>query len=254
MTVPELRHPIVLVHGLFGFAQVRLRQWVLLDYFNRIPPVLQAAGNRVLLPKLSPTGSIASRAAQLKAYIDRVSPNEPVNVIAHSMGGLDCRYMITRLDMASRVLSLTTLGTPHRGSPFADWALARFARLFGAILDQLNIPREAFDDLTVARCKKFNDETPNAPTVRYFSIAGHYRLDWTNPSWRLTAPFVSRIEGPNDGIVSLTSAKWGESFEVWDADHMDLVNWPRPLKLPRKANSRIPQYAALLGRLRDEGF
>ncbi len=141
MTVPRLRHPIVLVHGLFGFTQVRMSQWVLLNYFAGIPPVFQAAGNRVLLPKLSPTGSIASRAAQLKAYIERVSPDQPVNLIGHSMGGLDCRYMITNLGMASRVLSLTTLGTPHRGSPFADWALVRFARIFGSILDQLHIPR-----------------------------------------------------------------------------------------------------------------
>jgi triacylglycerol lipase len=253
MTVPLLRSPIVLVHGLFGFDQVRMGPLVLVDYFHGIPPVLRAAGNRVLVPKLSPTASIASRAIQLKAFIDRESPGEPVHLIGHSMGGLDSRYMITHLGMASRVLSLTTLGTPHRGSPFADWALARFARLFGTILDRLGIPRQAFDDLTVARCKTFNDETPNAQGVRYFSVAGHHRMHWSNPPWRLTAPVVARAEGPNDGIVSLSSAKWGESFEVWDADHMSLVNWPRPLKFARKSN-RILQYGELLGRLREEGF
>jgi triacylglycerol lipase len=253
MTVPQIRSPIVLVHGLFGFDQVRMGPLVLIDYFNGIPPVLRAAGNRVLVPKLSPTASIASRAVQLKAFINREAPDEPVHLIGHSMGGLDCRYMITHLGMAPRILSLTTLGTPHRGSPFADWALARFARIFGTILDQLHIPRQAFDDLTVARCKKFNDETPDAPAVRYFSIGGYHPLHWSNPSWRLTAPLVARAEGPNDGIVSLSSSKWGESFEVWDADHMSLVNWPQPLKLGRK-HDRIIQYAELLGRLRDEGF
>jgi triacylglycerol lipase len=254
MLVPQLRCPIVLVHGLFGFTQVRMGRWVLVDYFNGIPPVLQAAGNRVLVPKLSPTNSIARRAAQLKAFIDYVSPHEPVNLIGHSMGGLDCRYMITHLGMESRVLSLTTLGTPHRGCFFADWALARFNRVFGSILDQFNVPRQAFDDLTVARCKTFNDRTPDAPAVRYYSVGGHYQLRWSNPSWRLTASLVAKVEGPNDGIVSLTSAKWGESFEVWDADHVSLVNWRLPLKLGRKRRSRIPQYADLLGRLRDEGF
>src|SRR5262249_5187529 len=38
-----------------------------------------------------------------------------VHVFAHSMGGLDARYMISRLGMAKRVLSLTTIATPHRG-------------------------------------------------------------------------------------------------------------------------------------------
>jgi triacylglycerol lipase len=253
MTVPQLRSPIVLVHGLFGFDQVRMGPWVVVDYFNGIPPVLRAAGNRVLVPKLSPTASIASRAAQLKAFIDRESPDAPVHLIGHSLGGLDCRYMITHLGMTARVLSLTTLGTPHRGCYFADWALGRFSRLFGTILDQFHVPREAFDDLTVARCKKFNEETPDAPAVRYFSIGGHYPLHWSSPSWRLTAPLVARVEGPNDGVVSLSSAKWGESFEVWEADHMSLVNWPGPLKLKHKSN-RILQYGELLGRLRDEGF
>jgi triacylglycerol lipase len=253
MTVPPLRHPIVLVHGLFGFDRVRMGPWIAMDYFHGIPPVLRAAGNRVLVPKLSPTASIASRAMQLKVFINHHAPDEPVHLIGHSMGGLDCRYLITHLGMASRVLSLTTLGTPHRGCSFADWALARFARIFGSILDQLNIPRQAFDDLTVERCRKFNEDTPDVPAVRYFSIAGFNPLKWSNPPWRLTAAIVAKSEGPNDGIVSLSSARWGESFEIWDSDHMGLVNWPRPLKLSRKSE-RLRQYGELLGRLRQEGF
>src|SRR5947208_11973358 len=66
MIVPRLRAPIVLVHGLFGFTQVRLGGWVLAQYFRDVPQALRAAGNRVLLASLSPTGGIADRAAQLK--------------------------------------------------------------------------------------------------------------------------------------------------------------------------------------------
>ncbi len=247
MSVPQLRSPIVLVHGLFGFAQLRMGSWVLVDYFNGIPNALRAAGNRVLVAHLSPTRSIADRAAQLKAFLDREVPDEPVHIIGHSMGGLDARYLISRLGMAHRVLSLTTLGTPHRGSAFADWALSRFARLIGPMFDNLGIPRHAFDDLTVAHCKQFNDETPDAPGVRYFSVAGHHRTHWSNPAWQLTSPIVTGAEGPNDGVVSLSSAKWGESCDVWDADHMNLVNWPQPWSPARKSN-RIPHYAELLGR------
>jgi triacylglycerol lipase len=253
MTVPRLQAPIVLVHGLFGFAQVRMGSWVLVDYFNGIPEALRAAGNRVLVARLSPTGGIADRAVQLRLFLDREAPREPVHIIGHSMGGLDARYLISRLGMAARVLSLTTLGTPHRGSPVADWALSRVVRLVGPMFDCLGISRQAFADLTVARCKKFNAETPDVPGVRYFSVAGLHRLHWSNPSWKLTSPIVATAEGPNDGIVSLASASWGESCEVWDADHMNLVNWPQPWNPSRKSN-RIPHYALLLGRLRDEGF
>jgi triacylglycerol lipase len=155
--------------------------------------------------------------------------------------------------MASRVLSLTTLGAPHRGSPFADWAVSRFTRLVGPMFDHWGIPRQAFDDLTVARCKKFNDETPDAPGVRYFSVAGHHHLSWPAPPWGLTAPIVASAEGPNDGIVSVASARWGEACDVWDADHMNLVNWPSTWASSSK-NDRIPHYVALLGRLHDLGF
>jgi triacylglycerol lipase len=249
MTVPRLQCPLVLVHGLFGFDQVRMGPWILLDYFKGIPSALRAVGNRVLLPRVSPTGSIADRAAQLRAFLDREAPGEPVHLIGHSMGGLDSRYLIAHLGMASRVLSLTTLGTPHRGSPFADWALVRFERLVAPLFDRLGVPRQAFRDLTVERCKRFNDETPDVPGVRYFSVAGHHRLHWTNPAWGLSFSVVADVEGPNDGIVSLASAKWGEALEVWDADHMNLVNWPQPWA-PASKNNRLPFYAALLERLR----
>ena len=78
----------------------------------------------MFVPWLSPTGGVADRAQQLKDFIDRVSPAEPVHLFAHSMGGLDARYMISCLGMAQRVLTLTTLGTPHRGTAFADWGIS----------------------------------------------------------------------------------------------------------------------------------
>jgi triacylglycerol lipase len=248
MSMPRLECPLVLVHGLFGFDQVRMGSWVLLDYFNGIPGALRSAGNRVLLPRVSPTGSIADRAAQLKAFLDREAPGEQVHLIGHSMGGLDARYLIAHLGMAPRVLSLTTLGTPHRGSPFAEWALVRFERLMAPLFDSLGMPRQAFRDLTVDSCQRFNDETPDAPGVRYFSVAGHYRRHWANPAWGLSSAVVADVEGPNDGIVSIRSARWGEALDVWDGDHLNLVNWPPPWS-PADRNDRLPFYEALLARL-----
>jgi triacylglycerol lipase len=253
MSLPRLRSPIVLVHGLFGFDQLRMGPWLCVDYFHGIPKAFRAAGNRVLVARLSPTGGIADRAGQLKALIDRESPDEPVHLIAHSMGGLDARCMISRLGMAGRVLSLTTLGTPHRGSPFADWALERFVRLVGPVFDHFGLPRQAFADLTVARCREFNEATADAAQVRYFSVAGRHEPSWRNPSWGLSAPVVAEAEGPNDGIVSVTSAAWGEGCEVWDADHLNLVNWP-PQPWPAGKNDRLARYAGLLARLHNEGF
>jgi triacylglycerol lipase len=255
MMAPALRVPIVLVHGLFGFDRLAVGAWTLSHYFRGIPEMLRAAGNRVLLARLNPTGGTAERAAQLKRLIDRESPHEPVHLIGHSLGGLDCRYLISRLGMAARVLSLTTVGTPHKGTPFADWAARRFARLVCPVFEFFGLSYQAFRDLTTTACRAFNARTPDAPGVRYFSVAGDFRVPWLTPEWQLSARVVSTKEGPNDGVVSVASARWGEDCQVWDGDHMNLVNWTHPLA-PAFVQSpdRTAHYAALVGRLKDEGF
>jgi triacylglycerol lipase len=253
--IPKLRSPIVLVHGLFGFDKIRLGKWTLASYFPRIPEVLTGAGNRVLVPRLSPTAGVAQRAAQLKAFLDREMSNEPVHLVAHSLGGLDSRYMISRLGMDQRVLTLTTLGTPHQGSTFADWSIVRLSRLLKPVFLRFGIPTQAFYDVTTDRCKEFNEQVPNAPTVRYFSIAGRHKRNFLNPEWLLSHQIVMEKEGPNDGLVSIASATHGENLEIWDGDHLSLVNWFNPLNWGRGWwRDPAPRCAPVVRRLADEGF
>jgi triacylglycerol lipase len=253
--IPRLRSPVVLVHGLLGFDQLRPAGLPLKSYFPGIPERLRAAGNRVLVPRVCPTGGVARRAADLKAFLDREAPNEPVHLIGHSMGGLDSRYLIARLGGAGRVLSLTTVGTPHRGTPFADWGVSRFEGLLGPVLRWLGVPLQAFHDLTTAGCAAFNRDVPDAPSVRYFSVAGRCSGPWLGLGWQLPYHIVNRAEGPNDGVVSMTSAKYGEGCEVWDGDHLNLVNWPNLGACVRGLwQDRGGHYGGLVRRLRDEGF
>src|SRR3954465_6202601 len=108
MTLPKLKTPVILVPGLFGFDRIRVAGITLATYFPGIVECLERSGNRVFIPWMSPLGSVADRAQQLKDYLRRVSPDEPVHIVAHSMGGLDARYMISCLGMADHVQSLTT--------------------------------------------------------------------------------------------------------------------------------------------------
>jgi triacylglycerol lipase len=254
LCIPRLRAPIVLVHGLMGFDALRLGPLLLAEYFRGIPQAFRAAGNRVLVASLSPTRGVADRARQLKEFLDRESPHEPVHLLAHSMGGLDSRYLISHLDMAHRVLSLTTLGTPHRGTAFADWGIRRLQRMLRPLFEFTNFPFQAFFDLTVAHCAEFNRLTPNAPGVRYFSVAGDFQLHWLMPEWQIPARILTRTEGPNDGLVSLASATWGEGCTVWDGDHLNLINRRHAWTPARRQKERIEHYAALIRRLADEGF
>jgi triacylglycerol lipase len=255
MKIASLNAPIVMVHGLLGFDRLGVGNWVIADYFRGIPAALRASGNRVLIARLNPIGGIAERAAQLKEQIEKEYPNEPVHLLSHSMGGLDSRYMITHLGMADRALTLTTLGTPHRGSAVASWGMRRFAPMVEPLLDYFHVQHQAFHDLTVERCKVFNENTPDVRGVRYFSVAGKIQPDWLTANWGVPLSILERTEGGSDGLVSVESARYGESCEVWEADHMSLVNWPPFVTAMRgKAPDRLSHYAALVARLADKGF
>jgi triacylglycerol lipase len=255
MIVPKLRSPVILVHGLLGFDEIKLCGYTLASYFPGIPELLRRAGNLVHVARVGKTCGVAERAAHLKSFINREVPNEPVHVMAHSMGGLDARYMVSRLGMADRVLSLTTLGTPHRGTSFADWGVRRLNRIVAPLLDLFSIPCQAFYDLTTRRCQQFNEEVPDAPGVRYFSVAGRHDGAWRSFHWKFLHTVVRKEEGENDGVVSLDSARYGESCEVWDGDHLSLVNWPDPTaQAVGKWEDRTPRYGQLIRRLADEGF
>jgi triacylglycerol lipase len=247
---PRLRAPLVLIHGMFGFDQLSIGPLARWEYFRHLPQRLRDAGNRVLVPRLSPTGGIVQRANQLQAFLDAHVPDGPLHLVGHSMGGLDARYLIARLPAGHRVLSLTTLGTPHRGSTFADWSARRLVRLVSPLLNRLGIPTQGFLDLTTRAMKAFNANVLDRPGVRYFSVGGEWGWNWHNPSWHMSFPVVSRLEGPNDGLVSVSSAQWGESFEVWPGDHMTLANWPEPF-VSSQQSDRLPRYAALLSRLQE---
>jgi triacylglycerol lipase len=241
----------VLVHGLFGFGRYQVAGCTVATYFPGIAEALEAAGNRVLVPSLSPTGGTAQRAAQLKEYLLRESPHEPVHLIAHSLGGLDSRYMISKLGMADRVLTLTTLGTPHRGTSFADWGMLRLERLARPVLDFIGMPTQAFYDLTTAKCAAFNEQVPDMPSVRYFSVAGEHNGALRNPEWLLSHRIVTRAEGSNDGIVAVESARYGEELDLWEGDHLSLINWLHPLT---KSTDPTPRYTKLVSRLADLGY
>jgi triacylglycerol lipase len=250
MKIPVLRCPVVFVHGLLGFDYLRLGRWRLACYWSSLPDRVRAAGNRVHIARVAPLGSVRERAGQLKAYLDEHCPREPVHLFAHSMGGLDSRYMISRLGMASRVLSLTTLGTPHRGTPFADWGLRRVLPVFRAFFDMFGLTPRAIQDLSTAACRRFNDEVPDAPGVRYYSVAGQFESSWRTPTWLLSWNIIQKEQGHNDGLVPVSSAVYGEDCSLWQGHHISLVNFPAPLsRVTGRSLDRTPAYAGLLARL-----
>ena len=166
--------PLVLVHGICGWKQIGS-----IDYFYGVPKVLRDQGFEVLVTEAPPVGLVEERARKivdqiLAAYPD---PRVKVNIIAHSMGGLDARHAITGLGLGPRVASLTTVATPHRGSTLCDVSTALVPNAFAtssiAFLGSIGIDiRGAFELTTTNIQQSFNPRTPDDPRVAYFSWAG----------------------------------------------------------------------------------
>lgn len=239
---PRLRHPIVLAHGVLGFNDIELagRRHV---YFRGVPERLRALGVEVHRPCVPPLASVAARAEQLAAAV-RALPDEKVNLIAHSMGGLDARYAITRLGLADRVLSLTTIGTPHRGSPLAELGINLLA-ICRRIFKGLDL--EVLHDLTSGRMSAFNLEIPDVPTVAYASVVASGDRAVMNPLLWASHLYLSECAGPNDGVVPTSSRHWGEVWREIRADHWAQIGWSSGFDAPAL-------YEDLARKLRDQGF
>ena len=111
--------PVLLVHGLF------YRE----DYWGRVPGVLRREGAVVLCPRHQSTARVAQSGGQLARLIrEAAREGGKVNLIAHSKGGLDSRWAISREGAAPYVASLTTVNTPHRGCLFVDKLLDKLPR------------------------------------------------------------------------------------------------------------------------------
>lgn len=246
--------PIVLHHGLFGFGEFRLAKFKL-AYYNGIDLAFQKRGHPLIVPQVHPTGSIEKRARQLKSIVRRHlkqlgRPKDRVIIFAHSMGGLDSRYMIAKLGMAPYVSHLVTISTPHHGSAYANWCLKNLHRVRGLqVMRFLGLDVDACSDLTIESCAAFNEKIKNDPNVNYFSISASRPWHRIPPFFYHSHKVISDAEGPNDGLVSVESAHWGEHLETWPADHLHVINKRMVLEIRNPTGDITPRYLKLLDRV-----
>lgn len=133
------------------------------------------------------------------------------------------------------VKSLTTISTPHRGSAFADHmfkyiGLANLPKIYKA-LEFFGFETGAFEQLTQRyMAESFNPRTPDLEGVKYYSYGALLQPRLTSV-FRKSHKIIERIEGPNDGLVSVASSKWGTYKGTLDnVSHLDLINWTNRLR------------------------
>lgn len=253
-------YPVVLAHGMAGWEKVGP-----VNYFFNIASDLRARGATVFESQVPPFESSAVRGSYLAAAIDdalKTTGACKVNLIAHSQGGLDGRYVISTMHYGSRVASLTTVSTPHLGTPIADAALGLVPGVTAEVIDAIlgflygslaHSPGDAHIRASLQQFtrdnmrRNFNPSNPNDLRVKYYSVAGRSaarvaaaecagglwtnstRIDFLDPILVLPATVFSLTSPnplsptPNDGLVSVESSRWGTFLGCYPADHLDEI-------------------------------
>jgi triacylglycerol lipase len=253
-------YPIVLMHGMFGFQKIQLLG---LDYFNGIVADLAAHGeHQIFVSQAAMLASSADRAAMIAPYIDQIlaeTGKKKVNLIGHSQGGLDARYLVSSMGYGDRVASISMVAAPNHGSKVADAVLNAVPGvaypLITPLLDLYGIiggdPKSEKDLRTSLQWLSeayvdgtFNPANPDDSRVKYFSWAGRSnlmpggaeckpgmiadddsKLDVVDPLFVATGGFLATdaAHSVNDGLVAVYSAKWGQFMGCVPADHLDEV-------------------------------
>jgi triacylglycerol lipase len=179
-------------------------------------------GYELLIAETPSAGHLAERARILNDEIQRLVPTGRYHLIAHSMGGVDSRLAIHEYGLGDRVMSLTMLSSPNRGSPLADFVMAHPLDPRVRVLHDY---MDAISDLTIDKMtREFNPRVTDDPRVRYFSMGFYIPAPTALRSfvpWLVVLNGLMALDGEprNDGMVPVDSARWGEFLGAFPADH-----------------------------------
>lgn len=260
-TEAQTKHPIVLVPGIFAFDSIAS-----IDYWYKIPAALQSQGATVFVPKINAFDSSAKRGEALIAQLDNIRASSAgkiskFNLMGHSQGGITVRYVMnTRPDL---VASVTTMNTPHKGSPLADLvtgvapasslqgvAFTAFANAVGDLVNLLSNNKKSPADVR-AMLAEFNKPGAAANNQRYpvgipttacgagaetANINGNSVRMY---SWSGTAPLTNVLDASdvlfgitrfafteaNDGVTGKCSSHFGKVLkDNYFMNHLDVTN------------------------------
>lgn len=240
----KTKYPLLLVHGVF------FRDSNIINYWGRIPKTLKLRGATIYYGShqsaLSIHDSALELASRIKFLVERSGCGK-VNIIAHSKGGLDCRYAISEYGIAQYVASLTTINTPHRGCLFADNLLSvtsdnlkkGVSSAYNAALTELGDESPDFmaavKDLTSEGCTALNEKLSPFPDDIFAQSVGSVMNHPTSAGFpfNISYRYVKNFDGENDGLVGESSFSWGEKYTLLRTEgrhgisHGDMIDLSR---------------------------
>lgn len=238
---PELIHlqyPVLLCHG-YGALVSLVKPSPLYD----VAMLMRHHHVLAFAPNIVPYATIETRAARWVKLIHKIIEHTgagKLNIVAHSMGGLDMRFALSQLNAAPHVASLTTICTPHHGTSLAELALNTPTGIRDKIGDFLNwMGNHVYPDTksnamgSVEQLTRkyitqsFNPTVPDIPGIPYYSFSSAVGRG-TDQSITVISRYqnnhIFKREGLNDGMVSVESAQWGEHISTGSLSHLEQMN------------------------------
>jgi triacylglycerol esterase/lipase EstA (alpha/beta hydrolase family) len=257
----QLKYPVVLVHGLVAHDKEDADDW------GRIPDVLRGQGVDLYFGNTEGMGSYESNAAILKNRIDEIllkTNRDKVNIIGHSRGGLDARYLIWKYNFGDKVASVTMISTPHHGWEFADLfyeksiarpgfgksVLKRYSKLYKKEEQDIY---DVIYHLTTKSMSTFNALVQSDENVFYQTYYSTMNNAFDDFRYVYTYPYLKKTSGRNDGIVSEKSVRWGTNcFEISGGiSHTEIID----VKKRKISGVNIPLiYTNIIKELSAKGF
>jgi triacylglycerol lipase len=258
----SLKYPVVLVHGIIAHDRRSC-----FNFWGRIPKIFGKKGIKVYLGNTDSWGSYDSNAKILKSTIEKIlqkEKTEKVNIIAHSKGGIDSRYLIWNYGFQDKVASLTTISTPHHGSALADLIYSKKAfhsetvkkvlDIFGKLYGDTNPDlRTVTCQLTTNKMKEFNAHIEKNENVYYQSLYTTMKNSFDDLMFFHCHRYLKNISGENDGFVNENSAKWGDNiYKIEGAiSHAEILDY----KMKNIFGINIPDiYIKIAEKLSKNGF
>ena len=269
----NLKYPLLMVHGM-GFRDRKH-----LCYWGRVPHALESNGARVFFGHQDAVGSVESNADTIAKSLDealRITGAEKVNILAHSKGGLEARYLVNH-GYKDKIASITTIDTPHHGSKSVDFLMKTpkplvKAAAFGTdfwmriLGDKHPASYECFELFKTDTARQFNNENPAPDNVYCQSYAFKCEGAFSDPFFCITYPVIRRFDGDNDGMVSVDSATWANFRGVHTSpsrrgiSHADVVDMRRmrftskPPKNDDQVSDIVIFYVNIIRELKELGF
>lgn len=233
----QLRYPVLLCHGYGALASV-----IKPSPMHEVCMLLRSHGVIAFAPNIVPYATIETRAKEWANKLEQLCDGygfEQMNVIAHSMSGLDMRVALQKETLKSRVASLTTVATPHKGTSLADLVLKTPDQVRNILGEAFNwfgnnvYPKSKSDAVGAVRqltrdyvTGQFNPSTPDVEDVTYFSYSaavGKGTSEPLNPIYRYQNQYIHDEEGVNDAFVSDESARYGIHIECAPISHLEQI-------------------------------